>query len=166
MNEKEMELNLAKENVRGSRRKIKHLHEKLIRAQQDQAQTKEELQRLKISYNQFQNEHQKLVHFLNSYRDTKMHNYASYNPTTALSLARGETPRLRHHDISFEALTVPEGNITFSPSRYSSHSQVPSTPVSQSKTLSMLLQDEKIQDATDTQEARGKTELSKNDNWY
>ena len=164
--EKEMELNLCKRKCERIEKENQALHEKLIRAQQDQAQTKEELQRLKISHNQFQNEHQKLVHYLNSYRDTKMHNYASNNPTTALSLARGETPRLRHRDISFEALTVPEGNITFSPSRYSSHSQVPSTPVSQSRTLSMLLQGEKIQDATDIHEASGKAEISKNDNWY
>ena len=164
--EKEMELNLCKRKCERIEKENQALHEKLIRAQQDQAQTKEELQRLKISHNQFQNEHQKLVHYLNSYRDTKMHNYASNNPMTALSLARGETPRLRHRDISFEALTVPEGNITFSPSRYSSHSQVPSTPVSQSRTLSMLLQDEKIQDATDIHEASGKAEISKNDNWY
>ena len=90
-----------------------------------------------------------------------MHNYASNNPTTALSLARGETPRLRHRDISFEALTVPEGNITFSPSRYSSHSQVPSTPVSQSRTLSMLLQGEKIQDAKTYTKQAGKLRYPK-----
>ena len=137
------------------------MHEKLIQAQQDQAQTKEELQRLKISHNEFQNEHQKLVHFLNSYRDITMHNYESNKPTTALSFARRETPRARHRDISFEALTVHEGNITFSPSRYSSYSQAPSTPVSQSKTISMLLQDEKKEAATDTHEASGKIELSK-----
>ena len=68
--------------------------------------------------------------------------------------------------ILFEALTVPESNVMFSPSRYSPDSHALSTPVSKSKTTPMLLQDERKEPTTDIHALNKQPTLYDGDNWY
>ena len=164
--EKEMELKLCKIKCERIEKENQALHEKLIQAQQAQAETKEELQRLRILHNEFRNEHQKLVHFLNRYRDTIMNNQTKNAPPAVSSVARRETPRLHHREILFEALTVPESNGMFSPGRYSPDSHALSTLVSKSKITPMMLQDEEKEPTTDINALNKQPTLYNGDNWY